>query len=285
MANSAARRYVAGPDLSDALEVGRRLADRGWTITLGYWDETPDTPADVHRTYHDAIEHAPTATRLSIKLPGIGFEPERFDDVIAAAREHDVAIHCDSIATEGADPTFALLRGRADTMVGGEPLGCTLPGRWRRSDADTGRAIELGLRVRVVKGQFPAAPDGERDPVQGALAVFERVAGRVPHVAIASHDPDVVAPAVELLRAAGTPCELELLYGLPIRAPLAIAEAMKLPVRVYVPYGTAYLPYALRQALRPRVAVRLVQDLFRPTSWSTRVAGPRSRRPTRPAGA
>lgn len=271
MARAAARRYIAGPLVSDALEVSRRLAARGWSITLGYWDGPPDTPADVEGTYHDAIEQAPAGTRLAVKLPGIGFESARFDGVLAAARERGVAIHCDSIGPEGVDPTFALLRGRHGTTVGGEPIGCTLPARWRRSDADVESAVELGLRVRVVKGQFAGTEGDERDPVAGALRLFERLAGRAPQVAIASHDPSVVRPAVEVLRGAGTPCELELLYGLPIRAPLAVAQAAELPVRAYVPYGTAYLPYALRQAVRPRVAFRLAQDLFRPTSWGVRV--------------
>jgi proline dehydrogenase len=283
MARAAARRYIAGPLVSDALEVSGRLAARGWSITLGYWDGPPDTPADVQRTYREAVEQAPAGTRLAVKLPGIGFDPERFDAVLVAARERGVAIHCDSIGPEGVDPTFALLRGRHEGEAGGEPLGCTLPGRWHRSDADVDRAVELGLRARVVKGQFPGSEEDERDPVAGALRVFERLAGRAPQVAIASHDPSVVRPAVEVLRAAGTPCELELLYGLPIRAPLAIAQAADLPVRVYVPYGTAYLPYALRQALRPRIAFRLAQDLVRPTSWAVRVGEPRGGAPAPPS--
>jgi proline dehydrogenase len=273
VADVAARRYVAGPLLSDALAVGRRLGDRGWRLTLGYWDGPSDTPAGVEQTYHEAIEQAPPGTRLSVKLPGIGFAPERFDGVLAAARERGVAVHCDSIETGDAERTFGLLRGRQEEKPGGEPIGCTLPGRWRRSDGDAARAAELGLRVRVVKGQFPGPEEGERDPVAGAHSVIERLAGGVPHVAVASHDPSVVRPAVDVLRAAGTPCELELLYGLPIRAPLAIARAAGLPVRVYVPYGTAYLPYALRQALRPRMAFRLAQDLVRPTGWAARSDG------------
>ena len=55
------------------------------------------------------------------------------------------------MAPETVDDTFNLIGKARDIYA---KLGCTLPGRWRRSLSDADRAIEMGLRVRVVKGQW-----------------------------------------------------------------------------------------------------------------------------------
>ena len=52
---------------------------------------------------------------------------------------------------------------------------------------------------------------------------------------------------------------MELLYGLPMRGPLDQADRLAVGVHVYVPYGKAYLPYALSESARnPRIAWWLV---------------------------
>ena len=63
------------------------------------------------------------------------------------------------------------------------------------------------------------------------------------------------------LAAQGTACELELLCGLPRRGVLELARSRRLPVRLYVPFGQAWLPYALSQVLRkPGLWPRLLKD-------------------------
>jgi proline dehydrogenase len=54
---------------------------------------------------------------------------------------------------------------------------------------------------------------------------------------------------------------MELLYGLPMRASRKLAERIGVAVRVYVPYGEAYMPYALGQVRRkPRILWWLAKD-------------------------
>ena len=116
--------------------------------------------------------------------------------------------------------------------------------------------------MRVDKGEWADPADPERDMREGFLEVIDRLCGRAVHVAVATHDAPLAHEAVERLRAAGTPCGLELLYGLPMRASLRQAIALGLDVRVYVPYGHAYTPYALGQLRRrPRTALWIARDL------------------------
>jgi len=65
------------------------------------------------------------------------------------------------------------------------------------------------------------------------------------------------------LQQAGTPCELEQLRGLPRRRPMAIARRLGVPVRLYLPFGPGWWPYALNNALaRPHLPLWAARDLL-----------------------
>ena len=82
-------------------------------------------------------------------------------------------------------------------------------------------------------------------------------------VAVATHDAALAREAFLRLRRAGTPCELELLCGLPRAEVMAVAKEFDVPVRLYIPFGTAWLPYALGQLVRkPHMWIWMVRDLW-----------------------
>jgi proline dehydrogenase len=159
-------------------------------------------------------------------------------------------VHFDATGPDDAEPGWKLLAEIARPGV-----GATLPSGWRRSLADAGRALELGLRVRIVKGQWP---EPEVDERAAFLALVDALAGRASHVAVATHDRPLAAEAIARLEASGTFFEHEVMLGLPRRGdPLG-------PTRVYIPFGHPYLPYAPGRARRNRrVAGWIARDLVR----------------------
>jgi proline dehydrogenase len=143
----------------------------------------------------------------------------------------------------------------------GAEISYTLPGRWLRSISDAQWLNNYQLPVRVVKGQWPDTNQSERDLREGYLAVIDALAGKARHVDVASHDVTLVREAMRRLQSAGTSCHIELLYGLPMRESLALAEELRSPVRIYIPYGKAYLPYALsKMKNNPRIAWWMLRD-------------------------
>ena len=259
----AARAYVAGPALGDALEAGRRAASRGFALALGFWDggEPPRQVADTYACALDGMAAAGLDGYLSIKAPALHFSRELLGEILARSRRHGARVHFDALRPEAASPTFALMASAAS----GHPaaLGCTLPARWHRSAADAEEALALGLSVRLVKGEEPGEDGDDIDPRRGMLALVEQLAGRARHVAVATHDAPLARLALSRLRAAATPCEMELLLGLPLRRPVREARALGLRVRLYVPYGHARLPYRLSQAgARPAVLWWVARDLL-----------------------
>jgi proline dehydrogenase len=263
LARRAAGAYVAGEQLQDALNVADRLADRGLGVTLGFWDGEADSPRQIADAYLAGIQAIGQRDHayLSIKVPSLKFSAELLTEIVEQAVRSEARLHFDALGPETADRSRALFD---DLLDRGALLSYTLPGRWIRSIQDAEWASDRGIAVRVVKGQWADPAEPKRDPRAGFLQVIDALAGRARHVAVASHDVPLAAEAVKRLRAGGTSCEMELLYGLPMRDSLALADELKLAVHVYVPYGKAYLPYAIgRMQSNPRIAWWLLRDMLK----------------------
>lgn len=260
----AARRYIAGDTLADALRVQAALAGAGTLATIGFWDTTGDEPrtvADQYLAGIDALAANGLGGYLSVKLPALRYSAELLGEVAERARASNCRLHFDGMAPESVEPTQeAIKRLLADHP--GLAIGTTLPGRWLRSVADADWVAAQGLSVRVVKGEWPDPAAPQRELREGYLEVIDRLAGRAAHVSVASHDAPLVDEAIRRLKQAETPCDVELLYGLPMRGVRKLAAEHAVSVRVYVPYGEAYMPYALGQVRRkPRILWWLAKDL------------------------
>lgn len=260
----AARSYIAGPELKDALALARRLSVQNRASTIAFWDETGAEPDDVANAYSRAAQALQTETLdcyISIKAPSVQYSPGALLQLIETCKCKNTRVHFDALRADSASPTRELIERLLPHYAN---VSCTLPGRWMRSLEDAEWVVERGISVRVVKGQWadPSAPDV--DPGKGFLAVIERLAGRAAFVAVATHNPTIAEPALQELLKAGTRCELELLYGLPQNAIAKIATKMGVRTRVYVPYGYGWLPYSLSQARKnPRILWWMLKDAMR----------------------
>jgi proline dehydrogenase len=278
--------FARGSKLSHAMKSSARYAALGRNSTIGYFNaesEAPRAVADASlaalaaMTGSGALAAANGRPYLSIKVPSLRFDPSLVAEIVDKAAVAGIGVHFDSHSPGEADETFRAIDGARERIAqlpsraatpardGGDPaaweLGCTLPGRWLRSRDDVERAVEGRLRVRVVKGQWADPSSGAIDPRQGFLAVIDRLAGRACQVAVASHDPPLAREALHRLRRAGTPCELELLLGLPMQGALKVAREVGAPVRIYIPFGVSWIPYALAYVQKnPHVAWWAIRD-------------------------
>jgi proline dehydrogenase len=260
----AARDHVGGETIDDAMCVARRLGTEGLASTLGVWDAPGDSVREIAGQYRSAIHGLADAGLdgyVSFKPPALRFDPRVAVELACDARARGVRLHADSHGAEVADASHAMLAAMLEHTPA-EQLSTTLPGRWSRSVADAEWAIDRGVGVRVVKGQWPDPAEPDRDVRAGYLAVIDRLAGRARHVAVATHDLPLAEEALVRLRARGTACQLELLLGLPITCSLRWAREHGISARVYVPYGKGYLPYAIAQLRRnPRFLWWILRDL------------------------
>ena len=267
IAARAARSYTAGPELRHALSKSVTLARQGVATTICPWDGPSDSPRQVADWYCAALREVSGAVLdcyLSVKAPSLKFSHDLLEEIIETAGNSGIRIHFDSLAPEHADRTWQLIRYVAERYP---HVGCTLPARWRRSATDLLQARELGLSVRIVKGQWADSEGSEPDPREHFVALVEQLAGHTNRVAVATHDPLLARDALTRLRRAGTRCELELLFGLPMRSQFKVARKLGVPVRLYIPYGHAWLPYGLSQVQEnPRILWWTARDWL--LGWS-----------------
>ena len=260
VARRAARAYIAGNTLADALAVRARCAD-GMKATIGYFNRMEDKPryiADQNLACLRAV--AGTQDYVSVKLSTLHYSRSLLDELVQVAAESQVRLHFDSLQPETAEPTLATLR---ELLAGGVgcALGYTLPARWQRSVEDACWLRQHRVSIRVVKGEWadPQAPN--LDARTGFLRVIDALSAGAHHVAVASHDVTVATESLRRLLTKGVSCEWELLYGLPTRSSIATARRLGVPVRIYIPYGQEMLRYAVNKVVRdPHILLFLTKD-------------------------
>jgi proline dehydrogenase len=254
-------RVVPGPGPRAAARRCRRLNRSGMAATLGYFQSADARPEDIVAANVAAaglLADRSGEVYLSVKAPPLGFDPALLRRIAESAAAAGLALMFDAHAPKDSDPT---LRAVADLLGEFPDTGFALPARWLRSRGDAAAFRDGSARIRLVKGEW-ADPEWRGMDVDASyLALAARLAGRAAPVAVATHDPGLAERALTLLLAAGTPCELEQLRGLPGRRTMAVARRLGVPVRVYVPFGPGWWPYALDKALaRPYLLSWMIRD-------------------------
>lgn len=235
-----------GPRLPapDPMAIADRLRRNGFASIFGYFQAEGEAPERIAAAYAALTG----AECLSIKAPPLAFDPVH----LRALAELGPQLMFDAHAPRDADRTL----DTAEALS----AGVVLPARWQRSAIDAARFRETGARIRVVKGEWPDPAD-DGDVEARYLDLVRSLAGRAAPVAVATHDPSLAECALALLTEAGTPCELEQLRGLPRRRTVAVARRLEVPVRIYVPFGPGWWPYAIDKTLaRPHLPLWAIRD-------------------------
>lgn len=270
-------RYIAGPNLDDALAVVRTLNEAGKLATLDVLGEevaTADEALAILVDYEEAmaaIEREGLEANCSVKLTGLGLtvdprlcgESVRTLARLAGANGRFLRMDMEDSSTTTA--TLDLYRElRAE---GHDNVGIVLQAMLRRTLDDVLDLVELRPNVRICKGIYvePADIAYQGDEairfafVEAMSALWEGGA----KVAVATHDDWLVAEALRLIeeRSLGPErYEFQMLLG--VREELAdelVRDGHTL--RVYVPYGRQWYEYSLRRLQEnPKIARYVARD-------------------------
>jgi len=283
---SLARRFVGGADIDQAVRTAVRLREaHGIRASLFYLGEYVADPAAIEHNVGQAIEAATALgqagldVHVSIDPTAIGYMR---DDALGAGNARRIADRARQAAGGGRDWVVldmedSAIRDRTcalhrTLLAAGLPIGLTLQARRRRTPEDLAWAIGQRTSLRLVKGAFPeraldhpgraAIDHAYLDSASIMLSPVAREAGFLP--VFGTHDDRLAGAIMALARERGwapDAFEFEMLYGVRPDWQLALRR-LGYNVRVYLPFGADWWPYAIRRVgENPRNAWLLARSL------------------------
>ena len=279
------RRFVAGETRAEALQVVERLNADGLAVALDYLGESvadrDEALAHAQEYHHvlDAINARRLDSDISIKLTGMGLDLDEafcYQNVRRlvehAARLGNV-VEIDMEASPYVDPTLRIYK-RLVAEEGFRNVLVAIQAYLYRSERDVRELIEVGGRVRLVKGAyaeppsvaFPSKRDVDANYVRlMRLMLSPEARQKGFFAAIATHDEAMIQATLDYVREQGIQpheFEFQMIYGIRRRRQRELA-AEGYAMRVYVPYGTHWYPYFMRRlAERPANVIFLLRYLF-----------------------
>jgi proline dehydrogenase len=249
----AAKRYVAGATLDEAIDAVRRLHEAGFGVSLDMFGEGASDDATVRRivdSYRDAAERLASVgvdAHLEIVPSHLGIDlgvdqcrryVGQIVDLIPAGARLEISAEESWRTSRIMDLTLGLAEA-------GAPVVATLQANLRRSESDAERLVEAEVPVRLVKGAYlepedVAYPWGDETDV-----AFVRLARSVHadgEVILATHDRVLREALLSTLDGV----RVEMLLG--VREDDAAQLVLRgVPVRIYTPYGDQWFRYWMRR--------------------------------------
>ena len=280
----AARRFVAGERLEEAVAAIMELNAAGLSATLDFLGENTTTPrgaaesAAAYFAVLDELHRTGVDSNLSLKLTqlGLGLDDALCETLLGRIldRAGETFVRIDMEGSAYTERTLRLFERL--WAAGRRNVGVVIQSYLRRSAADVERLIAMGARVRLVKGAYAEPPSIAFPHKRDVDAAFARLAERLlrsgVYPAIATHDERLIASTRQAAARFGiTPdrFEFQMLYG--IRRDLQVQLRRDgYRVRVYVPFGGEWYPYFMRRlAERPANVMFLVRSLLRERGGGT----------------
>jgi len=284
LARRAARRFVAGETIEEAIAAIRELHTLGITATLDHLGENVATADDATRSTEDylkaldALGSSGVQSHVSIKLTALGFDLG--DDlcranvvrILTKAKAIGTLVTIDMESTAYTDRTLQLFR---DLRREFDNVGIVIQSYLYRSEADIVALCQAGAHVRLCKGAykeppvhaFPKKSDVDASYVRlMKMLLSPEARANQTFGAIATHDAKMIEATCQYAQEQLVPrdeFEFQMLHG--IRRDLQKQLAADgYGVRVYVPYGTEWYPYYMRRlAERPANIWFIVSNFFR----------------------
>ena len=274
-----AKRFIAGEDRATALKNIKSLYDQGFLCTvdvLGESVHSEDQAIAAKNEYLALLKDIETFHRpvdISAKVSALGMDisydlcKKNVEELIDGAYHHTVRLDM-----EGSDLTERTLKLGLELQNDHKNLGVVVQSYLRRTERDIQSVIKQGVSTRLCKGAYKEPETLAYQSMNEIRENFLKQAfrllkeGNLP--AIATHDEILIEQIIAFIKTENIPRDsfyFELLYG--VRRDIQKALLNKgYQVRIYVPYGKAWLPYTLRRlAERKENIIFVVKNLFRET--------------------
>jgi len=258
-------RFVAGETLDDAAAATRAINEMGARVSLDHLGEhvTDGSAAlearDDYLRCLDRIESEGFDANVSVKLTQLGLEfdvdlaMESLGMIAARAADGGTTVTIDMEESRHVERTVTAFEATQSEYGN---VGIAVQSYLYRTPADLDRIVERGGHVRLCKGAYAEPETVAHQDKAGVNAAFDALTRRLmatPGImpAIATHDDDRIDLTKHLAATRNGPWEFQMLYGVRTKLQQVLLDE-GYPLRLYVPYGTAWYPYLTRRmAERP----------------------------------
>lgn len=281
------RRFVAGEQLEEAIEVIKQVNARGMR---GVFDFLGEAVTNVEESHHardeylrilEAIELYKLDAYASMKPTQMGLVVsheaclENIRAIAKRAQEVGTSIRVEMEDSSFTQATLDLVR---ELRKDYDNVGTVIQTCLYRSEQDMRDLLAEGFNVRLVKGAYKEPPSVAFPLKKDVDANYLKLAeiylgadltnGRAAEafLALATHDAKIIDWCKAYIKEHNISYnrfEFQMLYG--IRSELQRQlHAEGYPMRVYVPYGSKWYPYFMRRlAERPANVFFLISNLFK----------------------
>jgi proline dehydrogenase len=275
----AARKYIGGETLEQALVTRERLHTEGFQTSLEFMGENVTTVADAKEATHEflkiikALQAENKADRVTLDLSHLGLV---LDHKLGMENFRTLARACENtsidlfISAEGLDRTDEVLDAYFQLSREFPHVNITLQAYLHRTSKDLERVLkESQGKVRMTKGAFqgpmelflPRGPKLNDRYIELINVLFK--AKR--YCSIATHDPQIIdriIPILDKRQIQSSMYEFEMLYGIGT-SQINDLKKQGYPCRRYVVYGKEwYLYLCNRIAENPENVFQAIVDIM-----------------------
>lgn len=277
--NNVTRRFVAGEELTDAVEAIRKLNRQGISASFDHLGESITAEVETRKEVNeylrvlDSIHDGRLDSNVSVKLTQLGLDVSQdlcyanTRTIVDAALRYNNFVRIDmedSSKTEATLQVFERLRAES------ENVGIVIQAYLFRSEKDVEDLLKLGARIRVCKGAYNEPPSvafpNKADVDANYIKLTKLLLSSGAYHGIATHDENMIAATTQFVKERNISpdrFEFQMLYG--IRRDLQqklVREGYRM--RVYVPYGRYWYPYFMRRlAERPANVWFVLRNLMK----------------------
>jgi proline dehydrogenase len=270
-------RYIAGPQLEDAVRVVERVNAEGKMATIDVLGEEithEDEARAIAQAYRDVfetIERRGLDSNVSVKPTGLGLEldyalcRENLEAVVHDAAERGNFVRIDMEDSSTTDATLLMYRELRES--GYDNVGIVLQAYLKRTISDIRELADLKPSVRICKGIYiepeEIAYQGYDEVRVNFARALEELLDAGCYVGIATHDEWLISEGRRLVEKHGLgrdEYEFQMLLGVrEERGNELVREGHRL--RIYVPFGEHWYAYSLRRLQEnPKIAGYIAAD-------------------------
>lgn len=269
-----AKRFIAGHDFESAKPVIQKMIDEGYEVSIDYIGENSTTYTQCRKAYREYSqiirELQDCNLDISIKPSQLGLNIHPYLSYIflnnlarkAAKLDHTIRLDMeDSSVTE-------LTRNLAISLHEKHGnVGVAIQANLYRTEQDLKILIEKGVSVRLVKGAYKEDEEIARQFEEHTRASFFDYAARLysnkaNKPAIATHDEELLDDINELIPNSNEFFDYEFLYGIRRDLQKKYKDDGK-KVRIYIPFGTQWLPYTIRRLREWKNLNFVIKNIFK----------------------